>query len=152
VEGSVVAVLRLGEPVHPCARAVSYNTTQIHGNDFVYHLGLAVSLRAEGCAHTQLNVSHPEKVVPDIPSDDRVPVTDDGGREPVQANDVVKEGAGDGGSGVGVAKRNKMRVLGEVVDHLRMMDLPPTFGRPSIKDVCPHLGRNLQRLQQSRRL
>jgi hypothetical protein len=50
VEGGVVAVLRLGQPVHPRTGVVSCNTLQIHGNNLVYHLGLAVSLWVKGRA------------------------------------------------------------------------------------------------------
>jgi hypothetical protein len=72
----------------------------------------------------------------------------------VQPDDVVKEGAGDGGGGVGVAERNKMRVLGEAVDHGEDDGLAAHLQKALDeihRDVRPHLGWNLQRLQQSRR-
>jgi len=113
VEGGVVAVLR---PSKLRMGMVSCNTVQIQGNDFVYHLGLDISLWVEGCAHTRLDTSHSEEVVLDILGKDGDPVTNNGGWKPVQADDVVEESAGDGCGGVGV-ECNKMRILREAVGH-----------------------------------
>jgi len=83
VEGRVVAVLRPGEPVHPSSRSITCNTTQVHGDNLIDHLGLAVSLRMEGRAHAQLDAGHLEEVAPNVASEHGVSVAHDGGRKAV---------------------------------------------------------------------
>ena len=83
VEGCVVAVLRLGEPVHPSSMSITCNTAQVHGNHFIDHLRLAVSLRVESRAHAQLDADHLEVVTPDVASEHGISIADDGGQKSV---------------------------------------------------------------------
>jgi hypothetical protein len=48
--------------------------------------------------------------------EDRVTVADDGGWEPVEANDALKEGPINGRGGVRMAEGDEVRILGEAVD------------------------------------
>lgn len=73
----------------------------------------------------------------------------------MKTNDTIKEGTGDGGSRVGVAERKKMRILGESVDDGEDERFAAHLGQPFNEvqgDVRPHLGRNLQGLQQPHQL
>jgi hypothetical protein len=65
----------------------------------------------------------------------RIMVNDDGQRKPVEADDAVKEGPGHRRGCIGVTEGDEVRVLGEAVNHVRMTDLPPTLGRPSMKSM-----------------
>ena len=72
----------------------------------------------------------------------------------MEPDDVVEEGASDGGSRVGVPKRNKMRVLGEAVNDGEDDGFPANLGQPLDEihgDVGPDLVRHLQRLEQPSR-
>jgi hypothetical protein len=70
----------------------------------------------EGRAHAKSDARHLEQVTPHMIGEDRVTVADDGGWEPVEANDALKEGPIDGRGGVRMAEGNEVRILGEAVD------------------------------------
>ena len=63
------------------------------------------------------NARHLKKVAPNMTSKLWIPVADNRRRKPMQADNAVEEGAGDRSSGVGVAERDEVRVLGEAIDH-----------------------------------
>jgi hypothetical protein len=51
VEGGVVEILRPWQPVDPSTRPITCDTSKIHSNHLVDHLGLAVRLQVESYAH-----------------------------------------------------------------------------------------------------
>ena len=116
VEEGIVTIFRPRQPVDSSARAVPCNTTQIHCDYLIDHLRLAICLGVERCAHAELDARHLEEVAPHVPGEHRVPITNDGRREPVKTDNAVEEGTGDRRRGVGVAERDEVRVLGEAVD------------------------------------
>ena len=72
----------------------------------------------------------------------------------METDDALKEGAGDGRGGVGVAERDEVRVLGEAVNHREDDGLAAHFGEALDEvhgDVRPHLRRHLERLQHPSR-
>jgi hypothetical protein len=70
VEGRIIAILRPREPIHPCARSITCHTAQIHSNDLVNDLRLAVRLGMEGRAHAEGNARHSEKIAPHVAGED----------------------------------------------------------------------------------
>ena len=115
MERRVVAELGPGQPVEPVAWAVAGEAPQVHGDGLVHRLRLAIRLRMEGRAETQLDARLTEEVPPHPTSENRVAVADDGLRKSVEPNNVVEEGAGVGRGGVRLPQRDEVRVLGEPV-------------------------------------
>jgi hypothetical protein len=73
----------------------------------------------------------------------------------MKSDDAVEEGTSDGRGCVGVAERNKMCILGEAVDDGEDDRLAADLGQPLDEvhgNICPHLGRHLQGLQEPGRL
>jgi hypothetical protein len=125
---------------------------KIHRDHLVDHLRLAIRLLVEGSTHAQGDASHLEEVAPHMASEHRVSVTDDGRRKPVQPDNAIEEGTDDGGRSVGVAKGDEMRVHGEAVDHREYDGFPANLGQTLDEvhgDIRPHLGRNVEGLQQA---
>ena len=71
----------------------------------------------EGSTHAQLDARLAKQIPPNLAGEHGVAIAHDGIREPVQADDVVAESAGDGRRGVRVPQRDEMGVLGEPVNH-----------------------------------
>jgi hypothetical protein len=114
---------------------------KIHRDHLGDHLRLAIRLWVEDSTHAQGDASHLEEVVPHMAGEHRVSVADDGRRKPVQPDDAIEEGTGDRGRGVGVAKRDEMRVLGEAVDHREYDEFPTNLGQTL--DEVMHYGSRL---------
>lgn len=73
----------------------------------------------------------------------------------MKANNHLKEGTGDRRRRVWVAEGDEVRVLGERVDNGEDDEFPVDLGEALDevhRDVCPHLGRYHERLQETRRL
>ena len=73
----------------------------------------------------------------------------------MQPNDAVEEGTSNRRHNVGVAKCDKMRVLGEAIYDGEDDGLATNLGQPLDEihgDVRPHMGRHLKGLQETRRL
>lgn len=68
-------------------------------------------------AQAQPDTSQLKQIAPDMSREHRVTIADDGVGEAVQANDVVEEGARDGGCRVQVAQWYEMGVFREPVNH-----------------------------------
>jgi len=103
----------------------------------------------EGRAHAQRDACHLEEVTPDVPSKQYVVIADNGRAKLVEPDDTVEESSSNGGDRVGMAKRNKMRVLGEAIDHRENDRLTTNLWEVLNEvhgDIRPHLGRHLQRL------
>jgi len=149
-EGGIVAVLRPGQPVHPRLRQVTCDTPKIHCDDLIDHLRLTVCLRVEGRAHAERDAGHLEEVTPHMTGENRVPVADDGRREPMQTNNAVEECTCNRGDRVGMAEGDEVRVLGESINHHEndrfATDLGQALDRIH-RDVRPNLGQNIEGLQ-----
>ena len=67
----------------------------------------------------------------------------------MEAHDAVEEGTGDRSSGVGVAERDEMRILGEAIDHREDDRFAIDLGQALDKihrNVGPNLGRHVEGL------
>jgi hypothetical protein len=82
----------------------------------VLHLRLTVRLQVERRAHEKCDADQLEEVLPDVASEDGVPVAHDGG-EPVEPHDTLEEHLGHRHGGVGVVEGEEVGVLGEAVHH-----------------------------------
>uniref|UniRef100_A0A8R7TJV7 Uncharacterized protein n=1 Tax=Triticum urartu TaxID=4572 RepID=A0A8R7TJV7_TRIUA len=70
----VVAVLRPCQPVHPSSWTISSNAAQVHGDDLVDDLGLAIRLGMKRRAHAELHARQPKEIPPDVAREHRVTV------------------------------------------------------------------------------
>jgi hypothetical protein len=116
VEGGIITILRPCEPIDPGAGPVTGDAAEVHDNDLVHHLRLAVHLRMESSSHAERDAGQLEEVMPHIAGEHGVPIAHDRRGEPVQPNDAVEEGAGDRCRRIRVLEGNEMGVLGESLD------------------------------------
>jgi hypothetical protein len=64
-----------------------------------------------------------------------VPITDGGRRKPVKPDDAIEESVGDGRVRVGWPRAMKCAYLEKRSTTVRMTNLSPTFGSPSMKSI-----------------
>jgi hypothetical protein len=79
----IVAVLRPGEPVDPRARPITYRTSQIHRDDLVDDLGLAIRLGMKGRTEPLLDTCTFKEIALEIAGEDWVAIADNGAGETV---------------------------------------------------------------------
>ena len=104
----------------------------------------------EGSTHVQLDARLAKQIPPNLADEHGIAIAHDGIREPVQADDVVEESAGDGGRRVRVAQQNEVGVLREPVHHREDDALAMYLGERLDEihgDVGPNAGGHLQRLK-----
>jgi hypothetical protein len=111
-----------------------------------------ILLVASDCGgEIQLHTRQQEQFTLEVACEHRVPIANDRSRDPVEANAVVEEASGDEGCCVRVSQRQKVRGLGESVDH-RKNDRLSIDVRQSFHEIHGHIGpncrRDTQRLQQ----
>ena len=81
------------------------------------HLGLSIGLRMKSDAHLKLDPSELKEIVPNMPRNHWITITNNGHRETMKSDDALKEHPGNRSCGVWVTQRKKMRLLGESVNH-----------------------------------
>jgi hypothetical protein len=62
-------------------------------------------------AHAEFDAGQLEYVAPYMAGEYQITVADDGRRHAMKPDNVVEEGTGDGGGGVGVSQGDEVRVL-----------------------------------------
>ena len=77
--------------VQPVTRAVTRETSQVHGYGLVHRFGLPVCLWVERSAHPKLDASVAKEIAPHMPREDRVAIADDGLGKSMEAHDVLEE-------------------------------------------------------------
>ena len=65
VVGSIVGVLSPRKPRRPLSGTIAGEATQLHGDDLVRHLRLAIGLRVERQAHLKLGTHGAEQGLPE---------------------------------------------------------------------------------------
>ena len=91
LERHVVDVFSPGQPAQPLARTIPSEAAEVHDDDFVGGLRLAVGLRMKSYSHVQLGPSEPHQLLPEDGSEHRISVRDNGLRDPMEADDVGEE-------------------------------------------------------------
>jgi hypothetical protein len=100
--GGVVCVLRPWQPTKPLPGTVAGEASQVHDDDSVGSLSLAVRLRVKGGRHVELHPSEPHELLPERRGEHWIAVRDNGLWKPMEAHDVGEEGVRDRLGGVGV--------------------------------------------------
>jgi hypothetical protein len=118
-------------------RSVTGQAPEIHNDDLVSHLGLAVGLWSERRAGAELGAGEVEQLRPHVAGEDGTPIAHDRRRDAMEPNDATEECLGDGRRRIGVAESDEVVVFGES-DH-QITDLPTTFGKPSTKSIAMSL-------------
>ena len=116
---------------------------------------MAICLWVERRTHTEFDARHLEEVTPDMTGEHGVAIADDRRRKPVKPDNTIEEGASDGGGRVGMAEGDEVCILGELVDDGEDDGFAANLQKPFDevhRDIRPHLGRNIERLEQPRRL
>ena len=114
--GSVETELHPWKPLQTQTEAIAGETPQIHDNNAVGDLRLAVRLRMEGRAAQELDASQLKQFLPKVFGEDRVTIAHDGARKAMEPDDIVKERPGHGLRGVGMAQGHEVSHLGEPID------------------------------------
>jgi hypothetical protein len=99
-------------------------------------------MRVERHAHAELYARQPKEIPPDVTREHRITVTDDGRRKPVEADDAVEEGLGHRHGCIGVTEGDKVRLLGEAVNHCEDDGLAAHLGKALDEvhgNISPHL-------------
>ena len=89
----VVTEFRPRQPVQLVARAVTHETSQVHGYGLVHRFGLPVRLWVERRAHPKLDASMMKQITPHMPREHRVTIADDGLGKSMEAHDILEEGS-----------------------------------------------------------
>jgi len=109
---------------------------QVHDDDAVGGLRLAVGLKVECRRHVKLGAHQPHELVPERRGEDRVAVGHHGLGHAVETYNVGEEGLRDGLGGVRMPQGNEVVVFAEPVHH-REDDGLATDARQCLHDVQP---------------
>ena len=116
LEGGVVDEFRPRQPAQPTARAITCQTAKVYAQDTVSHLRLAIRLGMERRTEAELDAGQLEELLPKGAGEHGIPVTHNGARDSMEANNLIEERPCNGGRRVGVPKRDEVRILGEAID------------------------------------
>ena len=104
------------KPLQPGARTVTSKAPQVHHDDAVSDLGLAVCLWVESRTTQELYTSKLEQFLPKAAGEDRVTIAHNRTRKAMKPDDVLEESSSHRLCGVGVTQGDEMSHLGEAVN------------------------------------
>jgi hypothetical protein len=128
---------------------------EVHCDYLVRSLRLPTRLEVERRGQVQLDIGEPEQLTPEAVGEDRVLITQDGARNPVEPHNAVEEHSSNDGGCVGVHQGDEMRVFGEAIHHGEDDGFPVHARQPLHEihgNVRPHRRWQRQRLEQTGRL
>ena len=94
LESGIVDVLGSREPVEPLSRAITGEAAEVHDDDLISSLHLAIRLGMEHQRHVQLGAREPHELAPERRGEDGVAVRDHGLRNTMEANNLGEEHLG----------------------------------------------------------
>jgi hypothetical protein len=116
-DGRVVAKFCPRQPLKPLPWSVAEETPEKHGNHLVRHLRPTIRLWLECGGEAELDTGEGEQLLPKFVGEDQVSVSDNGARQPMQANNGIKECPSHHCRNVRVTEWYEMGVLRESIDH-----------------------------------
>jgi hypothetical protein len=127
--GGVEEVFCPREPLQPLSWSITREAPQVHGDDSVRRLGLAVRLRVEGRCHVEIGPHQSHELPPELGGEHDVAVRHHGLRHTMEADNFREERLSHGLRQIWVCQRNKVKVLAEPVHHCQDDELAAYSGQ-----------------------